>query len=338
MYDNLFNNFKQDPRYQVVLEMANYESGNRTLSVVSIMSPDLLRNEALLSTLRRSHEVGNPQLHCYHSDIYKAEFVGTWNLTEGKRMQRADGGKDFDEIGRAVTSEVVASKEGQKAEAMLSSSSIEYIRDVSTLQWLFGENTTFESVAEIGTGYGGLASFVIPLFNVSRFDVFDLPDPQKLTRRYLSHFPLCSKCEIKYPELLNSTRWRLLSTKPPTPIYDLCISITAFSELISEAADSYVLKVLRYCKRGLIMWNFWNPRYFAHIITLDEYLSKLSDAIAVPIHVLPLIPAAYNELTMIAWGTTSRRSTALLDGLLKLPRELRYPHWLFKRWEYLREI
>lgn len=99
------------------------------------------------------------------------------------------------------------------------------------------------TVVEIGAGYGGQAAVLNKLTTNLEYFIFDLPEVQKLIRKYLS------KIEMK-----NVTYLNLIDNQVPSE-YDLVISNYAFSELPKELQSQYIEKVLVKSKNGYLIMN-----------------------------------------------------------------------------------
>lgn len=114
-----------------------------------------------------------------------------------------------------------------------------YLFHYAQLRLLFGPLEGFR-IAEIGGGYGGLASVICqaePVLN--RYEIHDLPEPKRLAQVFLA-----MTCPI------NSAWWG--------PIWraesDLLISSCALSELTMQGIRDYA-DVLRGAERGFIVWS-----------------------------------------------------------------------------------
>ncbi len=96
-------------------------------------------------------------------------------------------------------------------------------------------------IAEIGCGYGGLASVIHAVCQPRSYTIYDTPEPLGLAKLFLKRAGV--------------TGCHFLSTiaKPKAP-YDLCISDYALNELGESTKQEYAATILRHSPRGALAW------------------------------------------------------------------------------------
>ena len=87
--------------------------------------------------------------------------------------------KQNDVMGRPVTYDYGAPF------SYISPTTIRYLKNTSDIVNKFG--TSFESIAEIGGGYGGLCKVMSSFIKFNQYLLLDLEECNLLSRRYLSH-------------------------------------------------------------------------------------------------------------------------------------------------------
>lgn len=112
-----------------------------------------------------------------------------------------------------------------------SPTTLRYFKVACDLEFLFGDMSKM-NVLEIGGGYGGQCVVSNALSGFKSWTIVDLPEVKLLQERYLSHFPIQSKC-ISYEDI----------DKDETE-YDLVVSNYAFSECVKEMQDLYIKKYM----------------------------------------------------------------------------------------------
>lgn len=123
----------------------------------------------------------------------------------------------------------------------VSPTTIRYLAVASDIEKYLG-CTFFNSVAEIGGGYGGQAQVLHTLKWVNKYDIYDLPPVQVLARKYLNKL----KSNFATFPTFDSEK---------AHEYDLVISNYAFSELPREIQISYLQKVIKNSKYGFMIMN-----------------------------------------------------------------------------------
>jgi putative sugar O-methyltransferase len=124
----------------------------------------------------------------------------------------------------------------------VSPTTLRYLKVASDLKKYFG-NDFGDKIAEIGGGYGGQSLIIDSLFQIEKYNIYDLPEVNKLISKFLESFILDSSYSVT---TLNQST---------TKEYDLVISNYAFSELPGELQRKYIKKVLSNSKRGYLTMN-----------------------------------------------------------------------------------
>lgn len=168
----------------------------------------------------------------------------------------------------------------------LSTTTLRYLKVASDLNRLFGKR--FNSVAEIGCGYGGQALVNDQLLEVSRAHLFDLPIVNSLIKKYLESFLMEGSFETK-----------TINTSEPRP-YDLVISNYAFSELPRVVQEKYIDKVLSHSKRGFLTMNSGNGGEFD--VSSVKYSLAGLEKVLPPFEVMEERPLTSGFNYIIVWG------------------------------------
>lgn len=122
----------------------------------------------------------------------------------------------------------------------ISPTTIRYLKNVSDILTKFGNQ--FESIVEIGGGYGGLCKVMSSFVNFQSYLLVDLEECNLLSRKYLSNFNL--------PTL--SHRSEEIDVEED---FDLFISNYAFSECTRETQLEYIEKFLKRSKKFYVIHN-----------------------------------------------------------------------------------
>jgi len=124
----------------------------------------------------------------------------------------------------------------------VSPTTLRYISIALEIKKIFGPELSGDFV-EIGGGYGGQFSILKNLFRIENYGVYDLPNVQKIIKRYLESINQYEHVEFLDLETSISKKW------------DLVISNNAFSELPKNLQESYISKVLSHSRRGYLIMN-----------------------------------------------------------------------------------
>ena len=113
----------------------------------------------------------------------------------------------------------------------ISPTTIRYIKNTSDIINKFGNS--FDSIVEIGGGYGGLCKVLSSFIKFEQYLLLDLEECNLLSRKYLSHFNL--------PTL----SYRSEEIDEIDENFDLLISNYAFSECHKEVQQDYIERFIK---------------------------------------------------------------------------------------------
>ncbi len=122
-----------------------------------------------------------------------------------------------------------------------SPTTIRYVAVAAEIKELF-KGQKIESIVEVGAGYGGQAFVLDAMSYFTKYCIFDLPEVQVLTAKYLS---LLNISGIEYLDIHSIEYCES----------DLVISNYAFSELPKNLQEVYLERVLRHAKNGYLLMN-----------------------------------------------------------------------------------
>jgi putative sugar O-methyltransferase len=166
----------------------------------------------------------------------------------------------------------------------LSPTTLRYIKVASDIFQYFGSG--FNSVAEIGCGYGGQCIVNDELLDVKKTILFDLPPVNLLIEKYIESF------------LLNGSYTTKTLNTAPDRTYDLVVSNYAFSELPKPLQLIYVKKVLSRSSRGYLTMNSGRGGHWdQNKLSVDELREFLPD-----FRVIDEIPLTAERNYIIVWG------------------------------------
>ena len=123
----------------------------------------------------------------------------------------------------------------------ISPTTIRYIKNTSDIINKFGNS--FDSIVEIGGGYGGLCKVLSSFIKFEQYLLLDLEECNLLSRKYLSHFDL--------PTL----SYRSEEIDEIDENFDLLISNYAFSECHKEVQQDYIERFIKKSNNFYIMHN-----------------------------------------------------------------------------------
>ncbi|MBT2562802.1 putative sugar O-methyltransferase [Pedobacter sp. ISL-68] len=185
----------------------------------------------------------------------------------------------------------------------ISPSTLHYIRQLAYLENSFG-NLDGLHLVEIGGGYGGLAKLVMDRFNIASYTIFDLPEVNLLTTKYLEKFGNQYLDKVIFgnlDEVKNQT-------------YDICVSNCAFTECTPFIQDQYLEKVISRAKSGFMIYNFRVESYHPVVI-----FNKMEALDLKRMGTLPVEDSNANTF-ILAWNTQL--------SLHRLPYRRRFVHKL----------
>lgn len=171
-----------------------------------------------------------------------------------------------------------------------SPTTLRYLKVAADIEELFGRK--LDNLVEIGAGYGGQASILLECLEIKSYSIYDLPEAQKLIRRYLLAHP--AQNEVQMLPIGN--------VKPMS--FDLVLSNYAFSELPIDIQREYCEKIFSNSPRGYLTMNSG----FRNMTGRSDSKMNLRE-------ILSYLPApniyAEDPLTgpdnyIIVWGNTSQ--------------------------------
>ena len=165
----------------------------------------------------------------------------------------------------------------------LSPTQIRYAKILQDLERMF-DFSKIQHVVEIGIGNGGQAAQMCNLHSLASYTLIDLEPVLGLTQILLSTHRFETKFEFLNPNQVNS-----LSS-------DLFLSNFAFSELNKSTQDLYIENVLRYSKRGFMLYNHIheNPETGYSALEILERIPGSS--------IFAEAPLTYVGNVIVAWG------------------------------------
>ena len=143
----------------------------------------------------------------------------------------------------------------------ISPTTIRYIKNTSDIINKFG--TSFDSIVEIGGGYGGLCKVLSSFIKFEQYLLLDLEECNLLSRKYLSHFNL--------PTL----SYRSEEIDEIDENFDLLISNYAFSECHKEVQQDYIERFIKKSNNFYIMHN--NFHLELGTIPHEQFVEIMSD-------------------------------------------------------------
>ena len=143
----------------------------------------------------------------------------------------------------------------------ISSTTLRYLKNTSDIITKFGNS--FDSIVEIGGGYGGLCKVMSSFIKFEQYLLLDLEECNLLSRKYLSNFdlPTLSHRSEEIDEIEDN--------------FDLLISNYAFSECHKHVQLDYIERFIKRSKNFYIMHNNFHPEQGT--ITHDKFAEIMSD-------------------------------------------------------------
>ena len=169
-------------------------------------------------------------------------------------LDKLDEVKENDSLGSPVIYEYPSVGE-------ISPTTIRYIKNTSDIINKFG--TSFDSIVEIGGGYGGLCKVLSSFIKFEQYLLLDLEECNLLSRKYLSHFNL--------PTL----SYRSEEIDEIDENFDLLISNYAFSECHKEVQQDYIERFIKKSNNFYIMHN--NFHLELGTIPHEQFVEIMSD-------------------------------------------------------------
>ena len=143
----------------------------------------------------------------------------------------------------------------------ISPTTIRYIKNTSDIINKFG--TSFNSIVEIGGGYGGLCKVLSSFIKFEQYLLLDLEECNLLSRKYLSHFNL--------PTL----SYRSEEIDEIDENFDLLISNYAFSECHKDVQLDYIERFVKKSNNFYMMHN--NFHLELGTIPHEQFVEIMSD-------------------------------------------------------------
>ena len=143
----------------------------------------------------------------------------------------------------------------------ISPTTIRYIKNTSDIINKFGNS--FDSIVEIGGGYGGLCKVLSSFIKFEQYLLLDLEECNLLSRKYLSHFNL--------PTL----SYRSEEIDEIDENFDLLISNYALSECHKEVQQDYIERLIKKSNNFYIMHN--NFHLELGTIPHEQFVEIMSD-------------------------------------------------------------
>lgn len=142
----------------------------------------------------------------------------------------------------------------------MSPTTARYLKNTSDIISKFGSN--FESIVEIGGGYGGLATVLYPFVEYDSYLLIDFEEANCLSRKYTE--------KTGYPVYSNTSDEIELEDDY---VFDLLISNYAFSECGRETQLEYINKFIRNSSKFYMIFNDFGPTNIHH----QEFIELISD-------------------------------------------------------------
>ena len=169
-------------------------------------------------------------------------------------LDKLDEIKENDYLGSPATYEYPSVGE-------ISPTTIRYIKNTSDIINKFG--TSFNSIVEIGGGYGGLCKVLSSFIKFEQYLLLDLEECNLLSRKYLSHFNL--------PTL----SYRSEEIDEIDENFDLLISNYAFSECHKDVQLDYIERFVKKSNNFYMMHN--NFHLELGTIPHEQFVEIMSD-------------------------------------------------------------
>ena len=144
---------------------------------------------------------------------------------------------------------------------MISPTTIRYLKNTSDIVNKFG--TSFDSIVEIGGGYGGLCKVLSSFVEFEQYLLLDLEECNMLSRKYLSHFDL------------PTMSYRAEEIVDVEDNFDLLISNYALSECNRETQMMYIERFVKKSDKFYLMHN--NFHADNGNMSYEEFIDIMSD-------------------------------------------------------------
>ena len=143
----------------------------------------------------------------------------------------------------------------------ISPTTVRYLKNTSDIVTKFG--TSFDSIVEIGGGYGGLCKVMSSFVKFEQYLLLDLEECNMLSRKYLSYFNLPTM-SYQAEEIVNVE-----------DNFDLLISNYALSECNRETQMMYIERFVKKSDKFYLMHN--NFHADNGNMSYEEFIDVMSD-------------------------------------------------------------
>ena len=162
--------------------------------------------------------------------------------------------KENDKLGTPIT----CSYDGV---GQISPTTVRYLKNTSDIVTKFG--TSFDSIVEIGGGYGGLCKVMSSFVKFEQYLLLDLEECNMLSRKYLSHFDLPTM-SYQAEEIVDVE-----------DNFDLLVSNYALSECNRETQMMYIERFVKKSDKFYLMHN--NFHADNGNMSYEEFIDVMSD-------------------------------------------------------------
>ena len=176
-------------------------------------------------------------------------------------MDKLDEVKQNDSLGGPVTYDY--DKVGN-----ISATTLRYIKNTSDIITKFGNS--FDSIVEIGGGYGGLCKVLSSFIKFEQYLLLDLEECNLLSRKYLSNFDL------------PTMSYRSEEIDEIDENFDLLISNYALSECDRETQMMYIEKFVKKSNKFYIMHNNFHADHGN--MSYNEFIDIMDDTHDIEYH------------------------------------------------------
>lgn len=175
------------------------------------------------------------------------------------------------------------------SKGFFSPSTLRYVKILDDLI-RFDMNPDNMNVVEIGVGYGGQYTVIKSVTNPKSYTFIDLPDVLPLVNKYIGKLKLNHDIE-----LINA-----YDVKKMNP-FDIVISNYALSECNQQIQEMYLENVLKFAKKGYILYNQVSKIHGINSMNLDIFVSKL-ESYGKRVNVYPEIPQTHPKNKLIIFN------------------------------------
>lgn len=163
---------------------------------------------------------------------------------------------------------------------------LRYLKVADDLERLFGD-LDGARVCEIGGGYGGQCLVLDAMWQLDSYTLVDLRPALLLADRFLAHFPLRCRLELRTMNELGADA------------YDLFVSNYAYSELTGPIQEAYYERAIARSSRGFVLFNdLGRSQLGPGRMTADDLCRRVSG------QVLPEQPETHPRNCLVVWGAT----------------------------------